>query len=240
MSWMKNKVSPRAILLATALPFLLVACSAGPLTVEESPAPTVTTPNSAPVTTGPESSAAGSSDDPLDNGGYAEYTWDDYVKGKRKMSGLTSWPEVDRVRYVSPEERADVQAKCLTSLGFPTSVESNGSYLTESTADQDEALAEASYTCELQYPTDLRYAQAFTRTQLKTIYAYYRDDLIPCLQNQGQNIGQLPSEETYVEGMTTGNAGWTPYDSLNLESIDTDAMNEACPGMPASDVLYGG
>lgn len=155
------------------------------------------------------------------------------------MSGLTSWPEVERVRFISEEERSEVQAQCLTNLGFPTTVQSDGSYQTNSTAEQDESLALASYTCELQYPVDLRYAQAFTRTQLKTIYTYYRDSLLPCLQGQGLDIGQLPSEETYVEGVTTGNAPWTPYDSVDLASVDVDALNKACPSMPASDVLYG-
>ena len=236
---MRNMVRPKIIALAAALGLFLAACTAGPPTGVDSSAPSVTTTASASDTAAPQPSAAGSSNDPLDNGGHAEYTWDDYVASARKQSGLTSWPEVERIRYVTEEEWASVKAKCLTSLGFPTTVETDGSTQTLSVTDQEEALAEASYICEIQYPQDLRYAQAFTRTQLKTIYAYYRDELIPCLQNLGLETGQLPSEETYVEGTTTGTADWTPHDSLNLDAIDTNAMNAACPSMPPSEVLYG-
>ncbi|MGL3806153.1 hypothetical protein ACSYDW_08660 [Paeniglutamicibacter sp. R2-26] len=225
--------------IAVSLGLALSACSSTePGGTHETPAPSA--PHAAPRAASPEASGGGTSADPLDNGGHAEYTWDDYVKAKRKMSGLTSWPEVDRVRFISEEEKAEVQAGCLTNLGFPTTVESDGSYQTNSTTDQEESLALASYTCALQYPVDLRYAQALTRTQLRTVYTYYRDSLLPCLQAQGLETGQLSSEETYVEGVATGNAPWTPYDAVDLASVDVNALNKACPSMPASDVLYGG
>lgn len=235
---MRSALKYRIGVFAVSLGFALAACSsAAPEAPRESPLPSA---SSFVENASPGASDGGNSADPLDNGGQAEYTWTDYVKAKRKMSGLTSWPEVERVRFISEEERSEVQAQCLTNLGFPTTVESDGSYQTNSTAEQEESLALASYTCELQYPIDLRYAQAFTRTQLRAIYTYYRDSLLPCLQGQGLEIGQLPSEETYIEGVTTGNAPWTPYDSVDLASIDVNALNKACPPMPASDVLYGG
>lgn len=178
-------------------------------------------------------------DDPLDNGGYAEYTWDDFVEKLKEMSGLKSWPEVERVRYVSQEDWPTEQAQCLSTLGFPTSVESDGSFTTKSTEGQQEALAEASYTCEVQYPMDLKYSQAPTRTQLRIFYGYYRDTLIPCLQDYGVETGSLPSEETFVEGTASGSASWTPYDAINLETVDTAEMNQKCPSSPPSEILYG-
>ena len=242
---MRISLTGRFGLIAVSLGLALSACSS---TAPEQPlkSPIVSAPSGTAASPSVEnptiSSPSGptNSADPLDNGGYAEYTWDDYVKAQRKMSGLSSWPEVNRVRFVSQEELPEVQAKCLTDQGFPTTVESGGSYTTKTTSEQDESLALATYTCELQYPVDLRYAQAFTRTQLRIIYAYYRDTLIPCLQDQGLDIEQLPSEETYVEGVTTGTAEWTPYDAVDLASMDTSMLNKACPPLPAADVLYGG
>ncbi|WP_181149800.1 hypothetical protein [Arthrobacter sp. MYb227] len=236
---MRKMVRPKIVALAVTLPLFLAACTAGPLTGVDSSAPSATATAAAVNTVSPQPSSAGSSNDPLDNGGYAEYTWDDYVKSAQKMSGLNSWPEVERIRYVTEEEWANVKAKCLTDLGFPSTVESDGSVQTLSVSDQDEALAEASYTCSIQYPKDLRYAQAFTRTQLRIIYAYFRDELIPCLQNLGLETGQQPSEETYVEGIVTGTAEWTPYDDANIDAIDVKARESDCPSMPPSEVLYG-
>lgn len=222
--------------LSAVFPLALVSCSST-APVAEQPSPSNTIPSRTAENS--ESPAANSKDDPLDNGGHAEYTWDDFVKAKKKESGLGSWPEVERIRYVSQEEWAEVQASCLTNLGFPTTVEEGGSFSTKITEDQDEAAAEASYTCELQYPQDLKYAQALTRTQLRTFYAYYRDSLVPCLQGLGHDTGSLPSEETYVEGMASGSAPWTPYDSMDLASTDTSEMNQKCPPSPPAEALYG-
>lgn len=182
------------------------------------------------------------SGDPLDNGGHAEYTWDDYVKAKRKASKLSSWPEVQRIRFVEPEEVAKVQAECLTGEGFPATASENGSWTVDSTSDQEEALALATYTCALRYPTELRYAQAFTRAQFITIYAYYRDTLIPCLRNSGYSIPEPPSEEKFIDSALTGQSVWSPYDSVDTSTMDSgevESLTKDCPAMPSNKVLYG-
>lgn len=225
-----------AVGLSAIFSLSLASCNSGAPAAEQT-APPGTTSSVSPSSS--ESPAPNSKDDPLDNGGHAEYTWDDFVKAKKKESGLSSWSEVERIRYVSQEEWPEVQASCLTNLGFPTKVEEGGSFSTKITEDQDEAAAEASYTCELQYPQDLKYAQALTRTQLRTFYAYYRDSLVPCLHGLGLDTGALPSEETYVEGMASGSAPWTPYDSMDLASTNTSEMNQKCPPSPPAVELYG-
>lgn len=242
---MRISLTGRFGLIAVSLGLALSACSS---TSPEQPngSPILSVPSGASASPSvasssfPGPSGTTNSADPLDNGGYAEYTWDDYVKAQRKMSELTSWPEVSRVRFISQEERSEVQATCLTDQGFPTTVESDGAFQTKITSEQEESLALATYICELQYPVDLRYSQALTRTQLRITYAYYRDSLIPCLEDQNLEIEQLPSEETYIEGMTTGTVPWSPYDSVDLASVDANALSKACPAMPAPDVLYAG
>lgn len=212
------------------MPFVLAACSTGGSSpaAQDSPPVSVETNHS-----------AGSADDPLDNGGHAEYTWEDFVQIEREMSGLTTWPEVDRIRFVSQEDWPTEQAHCLSAQGFPTTVQNDG-FTTNGVTEQQEAFDEASYICRLQYPMDLKYAQAFSRTQLRTIYDYYRDSLIPCLQDMGFEAAPLPSEETYVEGVASGTSNWSPYDAINLGAANTQKLHETCPAMPSEDVLYGG
>lgn len=240
---MKRPTFWRSSLMAISFSLLLSACSSpvdnpeGPVSSES--ASTVST-SSDQSSSSPAPTSVGVKDDPLDNGGYAEYTWDDYVAAERKMSGLTSWPEVERIRFITEEEFPTVQAQCLTEAGFPTTAdEETGSHETRTVEGQEEAFALASYICNLQYPNDLRSAQAFTRTQLRVIHAYYRDQLIPCLQSRGLEISTLPSEETYVEGTASGTNPWTPYDALPAGTPDSDAMNKECPPMPPSEMLYG-
>lgn len=223
--------------LSAIFSLLLASCSSSSPTAELS-APSATTASESPSNSA--SPVANSKDDPLDNGGYAEYTWDDFVKAERKTSGLTSWPEVERIRYVSMEEWPEEQASCLTNLGFPATVEPGGdSFTAKNTDDQQTAFDEASYICALQYPQDLKYAQALTRTQWRVYYAYYRDSLIPCLQGLGLEPGTLPSEITFVEGMASGSETWDPYTGLDTTSVNTDEMNQKCPSMPPLEDLYG-
>ncbi|HAY44131.1 MULTISPECIES: hypothetical protein [Glutamicibacter] len=227
----------RALSLIAIFSLALASCSSGGDPTAELTAPTGATPSESLVSE--EAPTLSSKDDPLDNGGYGEFTWDDFVKGKQEESGLSSWPEVERIRYVSQEVWPEEQATCLTNLGFPTTVEEGGSFSTKFTEDQEQAAAEASYTCALQYPQDLKYSQALTRTQLRTFYAYYRDALVPCLQGLNLDTGSLPSEETFVEGMASGTAPWTPYDTMDLASADTTEMNQKCPPSPSAEELYG-
>lgn len=218
-------------MVATLLPFFIASCSTGasdPEVPGSSPAPSAS------------SSTIASADDPLDNGGYSEFTWDDFVQSQKEVSGLTTWPEVDRIRFVSQEDWPTEQAQCLSAQGFPTTVGSDGSYTTKGVSEQQQAFDEASYVCALQYPMDLKYAQAYSRTQLRAIYAHYRDSLVPCLQGLGFEPGSLPSEETFVEGIASGSSSWTPYDALNLSHNSVQKMNDSCPGTPPEEVLYAG
>ncbi|WP_418908465.1 hypothetical protein [Glutamicibacter endophyticus] len=226
----------RALGVTAVVSLALASCSSSSPTTEQSN-PSVATPSVTPTSS--QTPAASDKNDPLDNGGHAEYTWEDFVEAKKKASGLSSWPDVERIRFVSQEDWASEQAQCMTNLGFPSTLEDDGSFSTKITEVQEQAAAEARYTCELQYPMDLKYSQAFTRTQLHTIYAHYRDSLIPCLKGLGFEPGELPSEETYVEGTASGANPWTPYDAIDLSSADVNSMNQNCPSMPAAEELYG-
>lgn len=243
---MKRPAVLGAGLMAITFSLLFTACSSGPASSPTSPVASQTQPaGTVAESTGQDVGAStparmGNKNDVLDNGGYPEFTWEDHVASMRKMSNLTSWPEVERIRYVSMEEYSTLQAQCFTEAGFPSTVENDGTSFSTSNAEgQEEAFALVSYTCSLQYPMDLRYAQALTRTQLRVIYAYYRDQLIPCLQGRGLEISPLPSEETFVEGVASGTNPWTPYNDMPVENLDTDAMNKDCPPMPSSELLYG-
>lgn len=243
---MKKKPISRLVVgaaLAAFLSFTLPGCSQpnpeeGARDSSASATTATTTPGSSSSVPSPRASG-----DPLDNGGHAEYTWDDYVKAKRKMSGLKSWPQVDRIRFIKEEETAKVRSDCLTNAGFPTTVNSDGSWTTNNSSDQEEAFALANYTCEIQYPKELRYAQALTRKQFRSIFAYYRDSLVPCLKDRGYEIASQPSEETFVEAAVSGSEAWSPYDSVDTsssDSVEIDSLTKDCPPMPSNEVLYGG
>src|SRR5690606_19973409 len=170
---------------------------------------------------------AGCSGEPADQqGGVAEDTahWDALrderiaAKGEQLLrDGLVdSLPtDVEFVRYLDRDEWAEVHAQCLRDQGFHTEVTPDGGLRFNAPADQQRALHEAQYRCDVQYPIHPRFRQPLTTEQIALLYGYYVDTLRPCLEAEGYEIEQPPSLETFTATLYE-DSSWHPYNSVPL------------------------
>ncbi len=143
--------------------------------------------------------------------------------------------EVPVVQWVTPEERSPFVDRCMKERGFPSA--DDGGY---HSTTQYEALSIAYYVCTGSYPLAERYVQPLNEAQIRMVYEYTRDVMIPCYNANGWPVdpASLPSEDTYVETWGTTEL-WIPPDEP--DSMDSDTMNtfgEVCPLMPPSEELY--
>ncbi|MBF0671341.1 MAG: hypothetical protein IR160_02000 [Salinibacterium sp.] len=147
-------------------------------------------------------------------------------------------PEVERVRFVPPEEWAEAMAACLSTEGFPAEVTPDGGVQRQVAAGQAMASDIASYVCNAKYPMDPQYEVKLNESQLRYLYKYYNNSLVPCLEDEGFRIPRAPSLQVFIDSYGTPDA-WTPYASLVGQPIvGWIELNDACPQNP--DGLFGG
>lgn len=141
-------------------------------------------------------------------------------------------PEVDRVRYVTPEEWAPALAACLTSEGFETTTHADGGIRVGTIPpEQAEAQAIAVFSCSLRYPVDPQHAVPLNDDQLYYLYDYFLSELVPCLEESGYSISAAPTWQVFQE--TFHSAPWSPYDDVSpIDEGDWLAINEDCPQQP--------
>lgn len=146
-------------------------------------------------------------------------------------------PDVELVRFVLPSEWAQTMVGCMDEAGFAASVRPDGGIEFAPVADaQSEALSVANYVCGVQYPVDPTYARPLNDEQLKYLYWYFIEKLVPCLEAEGFNIPAPPSEATFVDQYDAH--PWSPYSDVATSTEDAwIAINEKCPQMPSA--LFG-
>lgn len=134
-----------------------------------------------------------------------ESAWDAVVM---EFPGL-SRPGAELIRIISQNEWATVMAECMTEAGFPSTASEDGGLESTFDASVAQSRALAMYVCKVSYPVDPRYSEAFNTSQLRYLYAYYRDVLVPCLDEHEIESTAIPSEQTFVESYPS--ALWSPY-----------------------------
>lgn len=137
---------------------------------------------------------------------------------------------------VTPEEWGASVANCMSSSGFSGRATSDGVFETGS-IDPNIAPSYYStlYVCEASYPIDPRYTRALNASQLAYLYAYYRDVLIGCLENQGYSTPELPSQQAFVDSYAS--TAWTPYAGIKPPTeAEWVELQAHCPQFP--DGLY--
>lgn len=132
--------------------------------------------------------------------------------------------------------------ECLHAAGFlDVELTPDGEGYTTSAANAAEAkaLAVAQYACWVQYPIDPKYTKPLTDDQVKALFAYFAGPLSDCLREQGYVPSTPPSEASFVEAYSSGNA-WNPLNEV-LASLSQQgeilALSQACPSVPEG--LYG-
>jgi hypothetical protein len=144
-------------------------------------------------------------------------------------------PEVRRIRFVSSEEMPQAISACLTEQGFTASDASDEfgpAVQASSPAGQEQALAIAWYECDASYPIDPVLTQPLSDEEIRYLYAYNVSVLVPCLADEGYQVSDPPSEQTYLEEFGTPGA-WIPYAEISPSSAEELArLGDACPQNP--------
>lgn len=155
-----------------------------------------------------------------------------YLEQIAQMHEVEDPPSVEVVRIVDPDEQLELVAECMQEGGWPETQLSNGGLQYANLPEQQEAMNEAFYTCFASYPL----AEAFLavgREHYEELYAYFVDELKPCLEGQGLEITEPPSLESWLAVAETGSPEyWDP--TLEIPDIDFAAMQEICPQTPDS------
>lgn len=155
--------------------------------------------------------------------------------------GIADPPDVAVVREITPSESQEVWSSCLADAGW---VESGPHEGIEIPPGQEEAFNLAYYVCQRQYPVEERFTRPLTTEQLGILYDWWTEHTVPCYEERGWDVGDIPSREAFL-----ANPVWLPAEQIAKQAqadveqglvADMDeAMYGVCPG-PPDDLLYGG
>jgi hypothetical protein len=180
-----------------------------------------------------------------------EFDYEGYLETLQQASRIENPPETEIVRVLAPEEQGEVWQDCMREAGYEVSVTSDGGLVPASNlpVDQRDAYELADYTCHAQYPVDESLYPQFGDAQVEVLYRYYVDEQLPCLEDEGLEVGEPPTFETFRESWVSSGSGlhategtWHPYGVIDLALLSDDeweALNVACPQSPSNDVLFG-
>ena len=147
-------------------------------------------------------------------------------------------PEVERIAFIGPDEWAETIAACLNEDGF-SAVAQDGGLASAPTEGQELPFAIATYVCNAKYPINPRTNVELNDDQLRYLYEYYTQVLTPCLNEEGFDVPEPPSLQTYVSSWRAGSP-WDPY-GLVVDALESDdewtSINKKCPQTP--DGLFG-
>ena len=157
-----------------------------------------------------------------------------------ESNGVKNPPEIAIVRVVDETEWPETYASCLTDLGFPAQVEGDGVAM-DIPQGQEDAQKIASYTCLAKYPIDPNQDRGnLTDAQKEVVYVYVTQTLVPCLEENGYDIENIPSKTAFIEGYGTPNA-WNPYFQIADQSFITAEGKEIetlCPANAPAELLF--
>jgi len=148
------------------------------------------------------------------------------------------------VRYITPNERDAVRRQCVVEqlrLAHESNDREASPSLDESEAQKrDRDSAEALYRCLVMYPLDPLYLRPLSDRQLRTLYDYYKETLVPCLESKGFDVGPVPSWEFFIANT---NPRWDPYRQLKpvrsgLSLAEFRDLRKSCPPLPPTEDLY--
>src|SRR5690625_1879330 len=110
----------------------------------------------------------------------------EWLEDEAAAMGLSSPPDVALVRFVAPAEFGDTFSTCMTQAGFAAEADGlSGVAFGDVPTAQEQAFAEAHFTCSAQYPVHPRYGRPWSSEQRGVVYDYYVGELVPCLEAEG-------------------------------------------------------
>ena len=144
--------------------------------------------------------------------------------------GITEPPEVDVVRWIDRSEESSALADCLTSEGFAATATEDGGMESEFTVDQEPAYNLALYTCTARFPVRAWVEEIPDDEGIREIYDYFTGTVVPCLQREGADVGDVPTWDTFRGTFMSG--AWSPYAALVEARTLTPELVSACPEHP--------
>jgi hypothetical protein len=151
--------------------------------------------------------------------------------------GIDDPPEIQPIRLIALNEWASTQISCLNDSGFKAIETPDGegvSYPPITDPALKQSLNLAIYTCEVQYPTQLKYMTPLSTQGLEILYTYRTGELLQCLEDEGYGVTDSPPSQTVF---IQTNGEWTPFSGLSIEQNDLKRVFSACPQTP--DSIYG-
>lgn len=150
-------------------------------------------------------------------------------------------PAVSVVAYTSGDTWSITQVQCLTNAGLAAREVSGGftvdGYRIGSPQSNNPfAVSIAIWTCQAQFPRDVRLSGYITDDQVLYMYDFFTKRLAPCLALHGYDIPPAPARDGYLETVRRG-IYWNPYYTATGHPIVSaqeqfDALDLQCPGPP--------
>jgi hypothetical protein len=173
----------------------------------------------------------------------SHFDYGSYLETLQKASGIKDPPNTEMIRLVPADQQAAVLKDCLAQAGFDVTISDGGvappSDIPRSQAD---AYQLAEYVCYAEYPADPdTFPPALNETEVETLYDYYVNELMPCLEAHGYDIPSPPPLEVFKDEFATGQNLWFPYDwvpAVSLSNKKWEEINRDCPQAPSDEVLY--
>jgi hypothetical protein len=142
-------------------------------------------------------------------------------------------------REVHPDEWAETLVTCVQEEGFPARVtRDRGVAYGEVGSDQAPHLEAAVDTCMERFPIEARFTGGMSEEGQAILYRYYVEEAIPCLEAEGFDGFDPPSEGTFVATYGTDDH-WSPFQRIPPGSGDEEhELREKCPPAPPIDELF--
>ena len=120
-----------------------------------------------------------------------------HVESMREQGFTGPQPaDVEFVRYISPDEWRRIRAQCFRDRVFDADETFYGGISFDRVPGdlpgRERRIQEAEYRCLVMYPVHPRYRQPLSPAQIRVIYDYYIDSLVPCLRRRGLEIPDPP------------------------------------------------
>lgn len=172
-----------------------------------------------------------------------------YREQMTRLAQADGTPQILDVQHQSwsatPEESARRVAACMHEGGFPVEVSPTGGlqYATPPESQQ-QAWNVAMNTCIAEHPVDPSFSQDWTEPQLRLIYDYWDQYLIPCLEAHGHpvDLSTRPTKQSFVSAFHTGQRhDWWPFAQAmrGVPEEEQARVSETCPELPPQDVFWG-
>lgn len=168
------------------------------------------------------------------------FNYEEYLELLQEASQIKDPPPTTMVRMIAANELNIVWSDCMHEQGFNVSITFDGGQTPPADLpdSQGEAYVLANYVCYAKYPVD-QSTYVFGDEQIRIVYKYYVESLVPCLEANGYPVEDVPSEATFRS--TFQSTPWTPYsvvDAAKLSDGAWEALNKSCPQQPSDDILY--